>query len=134
MFNLIIIPPIAKSLGRIKLPVFSTIKPRNILYPLLFRNYVTPELYIILKTASKSLEKENIKITYLDANFPFYNGFPLLPHRSHNDGKKIDLSFIYKNANNSPTNKKPTLSGYGHLCKKQQYNGIVMFKKRILAV
>ncbi|WP_243765941.1 hypothetical protein [Polaribacter cellanae] len=50
---------------------------------------------------------------YLDANFPFFDGFPLLPHLSHNDGKKIDLSFIYKDNQGNLTNSKPTNSGYG---------------------
>src|SRR5699024_10658587 len=39
--------------------------------------------------------------------------FPLLPHLSHNDGKKIDISLIYENANGQLTNKKPSISGYG---------------------
>ena len=62
----------------------------------------------------------SIQITYLDANFPFYNGFPLLPHLSHNDGKKIDISFQYLNENKS-TNKKPSISGYGAYVKAQSY-------------
>jgi hypothetical protein len=31
----------------------------------------------------------------LDANFPFLDGFPLLPHLSHDDGEKADLAFYY---------------------------------------
>ena len=52
-------------------------------------------------------------MVYLDANFPFIDKFPLLPHLSHNDGKKIDVSLIYKNENGRLTNKKPSVSGYG---------------------
>lgn len=104
----------AKHFGREQLPILNkNLKPRNFCYPLLFRNYVTPELKNILINSSEVLKKDNIKITYLDANFPFYNGFPLLPHRSHNDGKKIDISFIYKTKNGQITDKKPSLSGYG---------------------
>lgn len=111
IFNLIIIPPIAKLLGRERLPVFSkNLKPRNIVYPLLFRNYANPELKNLLISTSK---ETNISITYLDANFPFMDGFPLLPHLSHNDGKKVDLSFMYLNENGNPTDKKPSVSGYG---------------------
>ena len=40
----------------------------------------------------KELNGTNIEIHYLDANFPFINKFPLLPHLSHNDGKKIDIT------------------------------------------
>ena len=35
---------------------------------------------------------------FLDANFPFLNGFPLLPHLSHGDGRKLDLAFYYADA------------------------------------
>lgn len=116
-FNLILTPPIAKYFGRVRLPTFShkIIKPKNFFYPLLFRNYVKPKLKIILEESAVSLNKEfpNSKLIYLDANFPFYDGFPLLPHLSHNDGKKIDLSFFYLDKNKIPTNKKPSYSGYG---------------------
>jgi hypothetical protein len=114
LFNLLIVPPLASQFGRKQLPVFNAnIKPRNIVYPLLFRNYVTKELYSVLKHSAEELSKKEIQITYLDANFPFINGFPLLPHRSHNDGKKIDISFMYLNAKGKPTIKKPATSGYG---------------------
>jgi hypothetical protein len=64
---------------------------------------------------SSSLNREfpKTKLIYLDANFPFFNGFPLLPHLSHNDGKKIDLSIIYEDGNKNITNLKPSNSGYG---------------------
>lgn len=114
VFNLLVVPPIAKIFGREKLPIFSSeLKPRNIAYPLLFRNYVTPELSNLLITSATDLKFSNISITYLDANFPFFNGFPLLPHLSHNDGKKIDISFQYLDNIGMPTNKKPSVSGYG---------------------
>lgn len=37
-------------------------------------------------------------MVYLDAGFPFLDGFPLLPHLSHDDGKAIDLAFFYQDA------------------------------------
>ncbi|NQX84483.1 MAG: hypothetical protein HRT67_00930 [Flavobacteriaceae bacterium] len=111
IFNLIIIPPTAQLFGRVQLPIFDKhVQPINIVYPLLFRNYVTPELKTILENTSKST---NIRITYLDANFPFMDGFPLLPHLSHNDGKKIDVSFMYLDKSKQATDKKPSVSGYG---------------------
>jgi hypothetical protein len=114
LFNLLIIPPIAKVFGREQLPVLSeTLRSRNWIYPLFFRNYVRPELKMILLSASESLKEEGITITYLDANFPFLNGFPLMPHLSHNDGRKIDISFMYLDKSGIPTNKKPSVSGYG---------------------
>ncbi len=114
IFNILIIPPTAKWFGRDKLPVFSkNLKPRNWIYPILFRNYANPDLKNLLENASHQLTNSNIQITYLDANFPFTNGFPLLPHLSHNDGKKIDISFMYLNKRGHSTNKKPSISGYG---------------------
>jgi hypothetical protein len=36
-------------------------------------------------------------VLYLDAGFPFsLYGFPLIPHVSHYDGKKVDLAFFYE--------------------------------------
>lgn len=114
VFNIIIVPPIAKQLGREQLPVFSkNLKPKNWGYPLLFRNYVNPELKALLENSASILKSNTIQITYLDANFPFFDGFPLLPHLSHNDGKKIDLSFMYLDKKGISTNKKPSVSGYG---------------------
>jgi len=112
--NLILVPPIAKLFGRERLPVFAEhIQPRNWVYPLLFRNYVNPNLKLLLIKTSDALGNDNITLTYLDANFPFINGFPLFPHLSHNDGKKIDLSFMYLDGDNNSSNKKPSLTGYG---------------------
>ncbi|REE08670.1 hypothetical protein DFQ09_106137 [Winogradskyella pacifica] len=114
LFNLIIIPPIAAHFGREKLPWFDTeLKPRNWFYPLAFRNYVNSELKDVLESSAHDLSSSGITITYLDGNFPFIDGFPLFPHLSHNDGKKIDLSLMYLNHNGISTSKKPSISGYG---------------------
>ncbi|MEQ6125364.1 hypothetical protein AAON49_14245 [Pseudotenacibaculum sp. MALMAid0570] len=79
------------------------------------RNYVSPELEDVIVEISEeiSVKYPEIQLIYLDANFPFFDGFPLLPHLSHNDGKKIDIAFIYNGENGSPTNDKPSNSGYG---------------------
>ena len=49
----------------------------------------------------------------MDASFPFIDDFPLLPHLSHSDGKKIDISFMYLDKNGESTTKKPSTTGYG---------------------
>lgn len=121
--NLLIVPPLAKQFGREQLPILNNnLKPRNLFYPLLFRNYVTPKLKNLLINSSEALKKDNIKIIYLDANFPFYNGFPLLPHKSHDDGKKIDICFSYKTKEGKITNKKPAFSGYGIYVNENNYS------------
>ena len=103
--GLLIIPLIAKPLGRQPLPWQATselpIQPRNIGYCLLFRNYVSEDLVKVLTQVSSSYNEQypNEPLDYLDACFPFVDGFPLLPHLSHDDGNKIDLCFGYTNTN-----------------------------------
>ncbi|WP_299336016.1 hypothetical protein [uncultured Psychroserpens sp.] len=118
-FNLLIIPPVASYFGRERLPVFSyVLKPRHWMYSILCRNYVSSELKVYLKRSSEKLSASGISITYLDANFPFIDGFPLFPHLSHNDGKKIDISFQYLDKTGKATDKKPSVSGYGAYVKE----------------
>ena len=90
-FTFFIIPVLAPFFGREKVNYSGNIRPTNYMTVLLNRNYVRPELNELLNQTAKHLANTNIKIHYLDANFPFINKFPLLPHLSHNDGKKIDL-------------------------------------------
>jgi hypothetical protein len=82
---------------------------------LLNRNYVRTELNTALQKIATGLNKNHkgIQVVYLDTNFPFINKFPLLPHLSHSDSKKIDVSLIYKDEKGKLTNKKPSISGYG---------------------
>lgn len=114
----LIVPVIAKPLGRVPLPMTETshLQPLNILTCFLNRNYVRPELK---QTAFEVTNQMNDKFpgtttNYLDANFPFIDKFPLIPHLSHNDGKKLDLSFCYRDTKTSEqTNECPSFIGYG---------------------
>ena len=76
--------------------------------------------------------QNEVKLVYLDASFPFIDGFPLWPHLSHKDGKKVDDSLIYQNQNGEITNKKPSVSGYGVFAEPAQYeyNAIAQCKKQ----
>lgn len=111
----LIIPIVAPFFGREKIKETDFLKAQSFFYILANRNYVRPKLNKSLKQISIEFEKQNIgiKMIYLDANFPFINGFPLFPHLSHNDGKKVDVSLIYEESNGQLTNKKPSRSGYG---------------------
>jgi hypothetical protein len=115
MINVFLTPIIAKQFGREKIKTTETIQPRMILTDLLNRNYVRPALNAVLaKTATELNTKyPELKILYLDGNFPFIDKFPLLPHLSHNDGKKLDLCFIYEKLDGELTNDKPSRTGYG---------------------
>lgn len=116
--SFILVPRIAKSYGREALPIFSSknLKPLNIMTCILNRHYVNATLKNSLQNVANKMEQKypNTIISYLDANFPFYNGFPLLPHLSHNDGKKVDLAFFYKSQQGNELNKTAaSFMGYG---------------------
>lgn len=110
-----IVPYTAPFFGRQKINNNHRIDNHNFLITLCNRNYVTSKAHKTLTDISLRFHKisPTVKLVYLDANFPFFDGFPLLPHLSHNDGNKIDISFIYSNENGELTNQKPSYSGYG---------------------
>lgn len=62
------------------------------------RNYMAPELRDTLADAATALNQDypGSPLQVLDANFPFFTGFPLLPHLSHDDGEKADIAFFYR--------------------------------------
>ena len=130
----LIVPNIAPLSGREKIKESKSLKAHSFFYKLANRNYVKPELNKAIQKIASEFEKQNngIKMVYLDANFPFINKFPLLPHLSHNDGKKIDVSLIYENKNGQLTNKKPSISGYGVFEKptNNEYNQNLACKNR----
>ncbi len=114
-FTFLIIPFTAPFFGREKVKNTERIKPTNFVTVLLNRNYVKPAVNQLLAEADQVLAKQDnaINIRYLDANFPFYDGFPLFPHLSHNDGKKIDISLVYETPESGITTKQKSWSGYG---------------------
>jgi len=114
----LIVPLLAKPFGRVPLPFFETkdLQPLNVWTCLLNRHYVKPELKEIAFSVAEEMNKKfpGTTINYLDANFPFINEFPLLPHLSHDDGKKLDLAFCYRDrARGKETNEAPSFIGYG---------------------
>jgi hypothetical protein len=124
----LIVPAIAKPFGRVVLPLTETnhLQPLNILTVILNRAYVTPDLrQATFETAISMNEKyPGTTLNYLDANFPFIEKFPLIPHLSHNDGKKLDLAFCYLDAaTGAQTNKTPSVIGYG-VCEEPLANEI----------
>lgn len=108
-------PYVAQFFGREQVINTSRIKPTSYLTILLNRNYVRPKVNQLLQHTAKVLEARNstVEIRYLDANFPFFNKFPLLPHLSHNDGRKIDLSLVYQSPKGDIVNSKRSRTGYG---------------------
>ncbi|MEZ4805212.1 MAG: hypothetical protein R2852_06950 [Bacteroidia bacterium] len=118
MTTFFILPVVAKPFGRVPLPLTESnhLQPLNIWTCLLNRNYVRPELkQATIEVANQMNDKfPGTTVNYLDANFPFINKFPLIPHLSHDDGKKLDLSFCYRDSKtNKSTNECPSFIGYG---------------------
>lgn len=122
----LIVPVVAPYFGREKIKETKYIQAHSFFYKLLNRNYVKPKMNVVLQKISKEFHQKHkgIKIVCLDGNFPFIDKFPLLPHLSHNDGKKLDISLIYKDKKGKINNKKPSISGYGVFehPKKSEYN------------
>jgi hypothetical protein len=92
-----LVPPLAALGGRIPLPC--TGEPLRAL-PIvcaLNRHYVEPRLLTLADRMATDVAAEypgSVTVA-LDANFPFLDGFPLLPHLSHDDGLKLDLGYFY---------------------------------------
>lgn len=113
------IPRLAPLAGRVALPCFAnetlSLAPANILYCALNRHYVHPQLKALVANLAKHMSKRypDYVTLYLDANLPFLRGFPLLPHLSHNDGRKIDLAFAYRHVSTGePISETASPIGY----------------------
>jgi hypothetical protein len=92
---------VAPLFGRVPLPCFSgntPLKVQSPLYCVLNRNYVTGDLLRVANALSGHMAGAfpGTVTLALDANFPFLDGFPLLPHLSHSDGRKLDIAFYYR--------------------------------------
>ena len=115
LITFLFVPYLAPLAGREKVRDTQVVRAHSFVYHVLNRNYVVPEINILLDSVSIAFADRHpeIQIVHLDAGFPFFDGFPLLPHLSHNDGKKIDFTFIYESSSGIINNKKKSRSGYG---------------------
>ena len=119
---LMVVPPVARLNDRQPLPWFkvTTLQPQNWFTIVCNRHYVHTALYPLITqvaddfNATSEYNEASLTINYLDANFPFIDGFPLIPHLSHNDGKKLDLAFRYQSISTPlAVNQTKSLLGYG---------------------
>ncbi|MFW8596031.1 hypothetical protein [Cribrihabitans neustonicus] len=89
---------IAPTFGRVALNCFDDgpLQVQSWMFCALNRHYVTPELREVLVDTAEEMDRQYLgtETLVLDANFPFLDGFPLLPHLSHDDGEKADLAFF----------------------------------------
>lgn len=113
-----VVPVVAPKFGRVPLPAreSASLRPLTFITPFLNRHYVRPELKQTTQEAALQMNEKfpGTSLNYLDANFPFLDQFPLLPHLSHNDGKKLDLAFFYQDRQTGKASKgNPSFIGYG---------------------
>ena len=76
----------------------SPLQVQSWFYCITTRTYVQPELADVLEDAAAAVEAAypGTETLMLDGSLPFVDGFPLLPHLSHDDGRKADLAFYYR--------------------------------------
>lgn len=102
--NIFLVPPLAKwESGRVPLPVFGNpnLKPHQMLYfAALNHQYVRPTVKASCENVAVQLAKKHpgTKLYYLDANFPFFDGYPLQPHYSHRNGITVDIALHWQKA------------------------------------
>lgn len=84
--------------GRVPLPCTGgPLRVQSTVYCVGMRNFVSPRLANVAETAAQKMAAQfpgTITLA-LDGGFPFLDGFPLLPHLSHDDGDKLDFAFFY---------------------------------------
>ncbi len=85
--------------GRVGLPCTEqgALRVASPLYCIAHRHYVRREMRALAQDLARALDAAypGTLTQALDAGFPFLDGFPLLPHISHDDGEKLDLAFYY---------------------------------------
>lgn len=118
LVSFFVVPPLARLSGRVPLPAISNpqLRPENIWFCLLNRHYVRPGLQRALEDVAAQMQNRfpGTVVWYMDANFPFFDGYPLEPHFSHKDGKKVDLSIYWNDARTlEPVAGNPSPFGYG---------------------
>jgi hypothetical protein len=114
----LIIPPIARQFNRAPLPLIkeNNLRPLHVITCFLNRHYVRPELKQAAEEVARQMSNKfpGTVVNYLDGSFPFGSHFPLLPHLSHHDGKKLDIAFCYVDSGTGKqTNEAPSIIGYG---------------------
>ena len=117
--SLWVLPPLASLSGRQPLACSvsedAPVRPHGLLYCVLNRHYASPRVADMLTRLADDLSRSfpGIQVVYLDAGFPLFEGFPLPPHLSHDDGRKVDLALLYR-ADGEPPSATITPSPIGY--------------------
>jgi hypothetical protein len=105
--SIFVVPPLAALGGRVPLPCLATadrpFAAANPMFCWLNRHYVDTRLMTLMDGLSRDIARQypGTVTLFLDANLPFINGFPLLPHLSHSDGRKLDIAYYYRGVDGS---------------------------------
>ncbi len=114
----VVVPPLAAAAGRTALPCDiwqrRALAPSTIWTCILNRHYVAADVDRNLRRIADTLSRRDpgLRTGYLDAGFPFLDGFPMIPHLSHREGRDVDLSFQYADAATGAARPAPSPVGY----------------------
>ncbi|MCB1338689.1 MAG: hypothetical protein KDK10_14965 [Maritimibacter sp.] len=107
---------IAPHFGRVALSCTERgpLQVQSWMYCAMNRTYVAPELADVLAETAGAMDRAypGTKTLVLDAGFPFFDGFPLLPHLSHDDGGKADIALYYADGGTYLPGKTRSPIGY----------------------
>jgi hypothetical protein len=123
LFTFFAIPPIARMNNRVPLPFFDAsagnVRPHSPFFSLANRHYVRPELRDMILEVAAGLEEAfpGLEIEYLDANFPLLKEFRMYPHIRHDDGRKLDITYVRKKPSGEYAYRYFSLFGYGYSVK-----------------
>lgn len=100
----VLVPPLAQMYGRVRLACSSSgdgpVVAATWLTCALNRGYIRADALETVNALGRdaSIAFPGSKLTTLEGGFPFISGFPLIPHLSHHDGRKVDLAYFYRTA------------------------------------
>ena len=108
--------PRPNAAGLVPLPCAEAgpLRPVNPSYCRRGRQFVTPAARAVLLAAADAFARshDGRPVRYMEASWG--SGVrPMPPHRSHGDGREIDIAFFYQDRQGRPLNRTPTSNGYG---------------------
>jgi hypothetical protein len=116
--SIAVIPPLAALFGRERASCAFT----TLVGCALNRTYLRPGTLTLIGALDQAMANRypGNSVTILEGSFPFFDGFPLPPHLSHHDGRKVDLAFFYRDAGGRPIARgSPSPIGYFHFQQPQ---------------
>ena len=112
---LFLAPAVGKISGREPLPCFTgPLRPHSLLFCAANRHYVRSDLARAARNAASRVASKHpgTVVRYLDGGFPVGGGFPMLPHITHGDGRRLDLALMWKTEDGTPTSGNGSPLGY----------------------